>query len=463
MTDSGRYVIHTYMIKSIVEIPLEEGYLVEFKDFSGGLSNKELSVTMCAFANTDGGDIYIGVTDARQIKGLRITPLLLDNIQNTAREGCVPAVHIQLHQIKVDQTHSVIKISIEKSGHLHSTASGKTYLRIGTQDKKVMGDELLRLAETKSRISFEETLLDAGTDVLDVEALNQYYTVRQRVSSIRRGLSHEELLIKIGLAEKVANTVKIKVGAFILFGKENEAVLLQRDFTFVKYDNENEMFTYREDLSLPATKMLDRIMELIRPYNKSVEGTKGLVRQEKFTYPEEAIREALLNAFAHRDYRISGLKNECRLYPNHMEIISAGGLPGMITLENIDKRHFSRNPKVMHALLILGLTEELGQGITLMKEALNRNGNPPPEFVADEERFKVIFHKVAEYISDNEAKLMLEKYFAKGDFINRSQLESLTGFGKTKTKYFIKELLKENYLEKVGNGPSTKYKKNALA
>lgn len=447
------------MAKNPADIPSEEGYLVEFKDFSGGVSNKELSVTMCAFANTDGGDIYIGVTDTRQIKGLKITSFLLDNIQNTAREGCVPAVHIGLHQIKIDQAHSVIKISVEKSGHLHSTASGKTYIRIGTQDKKVMGDELLRLAETKSRVSFEETLLDVGTDVLDVEAINQYYTIRQKVSSIRRGLSHEELLMKIGLAEKRGNAVRIKAGAFILFGRENEAALLQRDFAFVKYDKENEMYTYRDDLSLPATKMLDRLMELVRPYNKSVEGTKGLVRQEKFTYPEESIREALLNAFAHRDYRIAGLKNECRIYSDRMEIISAGGLPGMITLENIDKRHYSRNPKIMHALLILGLTEELGQGITLMKEALNRNGNPPPEFVANEEQFKVIFHRAKKYMSGSDAKLILEKYFAKGDLINRSQIESLTGFGKTRTKYFIKELLKEDYLEKIGNGPSTKYKK----
>lgn len=447
------------MTKDFTKIPLEEGYLVEFKDFSGGLSNKELSVTMCAFANTDGGDIYIGVTDTRQIKGLKITPVLLDNIQNAAREGCVPAVHIGLHQIMIDQKRSVIKISVEKSGHLYSTASGKTYIRVGTQDKKVMGDELLRLAETKSQVSYEEKLLDVGTEVLDIEAINQYYLARQKVSSIKKGLSHEELLLRIGLAEKRNNVVKIKAGAFILFGKENETALLQRDFTFVKYDKENEMYTYRDDLSLSATKMLDRLMELVRPYNKSVEGTKGLVRQEKFIYPEESIREALLNAFAHRDYRISGLKNECRIYSNRMEIISAGGLPGMITLKNIDKRHYSRNPKIMHALLILGLTEELGQGITLMKAALNGNGNPPPEFIANEEQFKVIFHKAKEYISDSKAKLTLEGYFTRSDLINRNQIESLTGFGKTKTKYFIKELLKEGYLEKIGNGPSTKYKK----
>ena len=137
-------------------IPKEEGYLVEFKDFSGGLSVKELAITLCAFANTDGGDIYIGVADNGHIKGLKITPLLLDRIQNTAREECSPPIAIHLSQIEIDKSTVVIKISVEKSGHLHSISSGKTYIRVGTQDKKVLGDELLRLAETKSKVSFED-------------------------------------------------------------------------------------------------------------------------------------------------------------------------------------------------------------------------------------------------------------------------------------------------------------------
>lgn len=78
---------------------------------------------------------------------------------------------------------------------------------------------------------------------------------------------------------------------------------------------------------------------------------------------------------------------------------------------------------------------------------------------AREEQFKVIFHKAKEYISDSKATLTLEGYFTRSDLINRNQIESLTGFGKTKTKYFIKKLLEEGYLEKIGNGPSTKYKK----
>ncbi|MBU4484525.1 ATP-binding protein [bacterium] len=161
------------------KIPKEEGYLVEFKGFLGGLSPKELAITMCSFANTDGGDIFIGVTDTRQIMGVKLAPNILDGIQNAAREGCVPPVSISLNQIKINTSRIVIRVSVEKSRHLHSTAAGRTYVRVGTQDKKTLGDELLRLAETKSQTSYEEHLLDFGIEVIDVEALNQYYEARK--------------------------------------------------------------------------------------------------------------------------------------------------------------------------------------------------------------------------------------------------------------------------------------------
>lgn len=440
-------------------IPKEEGYLVEFKDFSGGISVKELAKTLSSFANTDGGEIYLGVTDQRQIKGMKITAVLLDHIQNGAREGCTPPVPIKLEQISTGQNRSVIKIVIEKSGHLHSTAAGQTYIRVGTQDKRVLGEELLRLAETKSQVSYEETPLDAGLEIIDLDALNQYYEARKSVSSIGRSLGPENLLLKMGLGTFHGEKFYVKAGAFILFGKEGEEILLQRDFTFVKYDREEGMYSYREDISLPAVKLLDRLMELIRPVNRRTEGLKGLTRQEKVFFPEEAIREVLLNAFAHRDYRISGLKNECRLYPNRLEVISAGSLPGIITLENIGSRHYSRNPKIMHALLILGLTEELGQGITLMKNSLKKNGNPSPEFTASSDQFKVLFYKPRGMAGDFDVKKTLDDFFAKENTLSRKQIEALTGLGTTSAKYLIQDLLKKGYLKSVGRGPSTRYQK----
>lgn len=441
------------------EIPQEEGYLSEFKDYSGGVSVADLSRTLCAFANTEGGVVYLGVTDKRDIKGLKITSLLLDHVQNAAREGCQPPVSIKLSRIPVHSNREVLIISVEKSSHLHSVASGQTYIRVGTQDKRVLGDELLRLAETKTQVSFEENLLQGGIEAVDLGVLNQYYEARKKVSSVGPKLNPEDLLLKIGLAHRDHAIFRIKAGAFILFGKEGESLFLQRDFTFVRYEREGGMYSYREDLSLPLTRLIDRLLELLRPHIRETIGVSGVHRQERFFYPEEAIREALLNAIAHRDYRLSGLKNECRLYPDRLEIISAGSLPGIITLENIDKRHYSRNPKIMHALVILGFVEELGQGISLMKSALKKNDNPPPEFSTSPDQFKVVFRKPRQVRSENDIRQILDNHFVSNPFISRRQIEALTGLGSTSIKYLIRKLLDEEYLTLVGQGPATRYKK----
>jgi|SRR3989338_8414109 len=446
-------------MKNVIEtIPLEEGYLAEFKEFKGAISVKELAKTLCAFANTDGGTVYIGVADNRQIRGVHITPLLLDNIQNTAREVCIPPIPIVLCEVIADNKKA-LKITVEKSGHLHSVSSGQTYVRVGTQDKRIIGEELLRLAETKSQVSFEENLLDTGLEVIDRTVINEYYTARKKVSAVMGKMDEEELLQKMGLAKNEAGKFKIKTGAFILFGKEHDQTLLQRDFTFVKYDVEGKMYSYREDISAPAVKTIERLMELIKPYNKITSGIQWVKRKENYTYPEDAIREAIVNALAHRDYRIAGLKNECRIYPDRLEVISAGSLPNIITLENIDKRHYSRNPKIMNALLILGLTEELGQGINMMKRLLKTNGNPPPEFLANPDQFKVIFYRPKALVPKNDARKMLDDFFSSNKFLSRRQVEGICGMGSTSAKYLIEELIKEGYLLKFGNGPATRYEK----
>ena len=165
--------------------------------------------------------------------------------------------------------------------------------------------------------------------------------------------------------------VRLRVGAFVLFGKESAQDLLQRDFTFVSYDNSEGMYSFREDLSLPVTRLFDRLMELLRPHLRKVRGVSALKRRESSSYPEDAIREALLTAFGHRDYRLAGLRNACRLYPDRLEVISAGGLPPLVTLKRWGSSLFTES-KLMHALTILGYVEGTGPRHQVMRDSLKQ-------------------------------------------------------------------------------------------
>jgi ATP-dependent DNA helicase RecG len=121
---------------------------------------------------------------------------------------------------------------------------------------------------------------------------------------------------------------------------------------------------------------------------------RGLKREEQWIYPPTAIREALVNAVAHRDYYIRGRAIEVRMFTDRLEIYSPGGLPGFITLDNIVDEHFSRNPRIVNGLYQWGYIEELGLGVDLMIEEMVNAGHPVPEFRANEHSFTVTFKNV---------------------------------------------------------------------
>jgi ATP-dependent DNA helicase RecG len=116
----------------------------------------------------------------------------------------------------------------------------------------------------------------------------------------------------------------------------------------------------------------------------------GLERQDVLEYPEYAVREALVNAVCHRDYRTRGRRIEIRKFSDRMEIVSPGGLAGYITLDNIIEEHFSRNPRLVQGLFQWGYIEELGLGIDRMIEDMTAYGHPPPKFTATTHSFSVV-------------------------------------------------------------------------
>jgi ATP-dependent DNA helicase RecG len=98
----------------------------------------------------------------------------------------------------------------------------------------------------------------------------------------------------------------------------------------------------------------------------------------------------------HRDYRLRGRRIEIRLFSDRMEVISPGGLPGFITVDNIVEEHFSRNPRIVAGLFQWGYIEELGLGVDRMIEEMTQAGHPPPQFKAQPHSFTVILSNVRE-------------------------------------------------------------------
>ena len=203
----------------------------------------------------------------------------------------------------------------------------------------------------------------------------------------------DELLIEIGALTPAGIPTTLGV---LLFAENPQALLPQSGLVFVKFvgtdprsEDGNVGYGRREEVGGPLARVVESAWQIINEEMAVGAVVKSLERKEITEYPSFAVREALVNAICHRDYRLRGRRIEVRMYSDRMEIISPGGLPGFITVDNIVEEHFSRNPRVVNGLFQWGYIEELGLGIDRMIEAMVQDGHPPPKFKAQPYAFTV--------------------------------------------------------------------------
>jgi len=192
---------------------------------------------------------------------------------------------------------------------------------------------------------------------------------------------------------------------------------------------------------------------------------KGLEREEQTEYPPPAVREALVNAVAHRDYRLRGRRIEVRMFADRMEIISPGGLPGYITLDNIVSEHFSRNPRIVAGLFQWGYIEELGLGVDLMIDEMVSAGHQPPRFRAEPYLFGVTFFnkrdrppiaRWQQVMNERQAKAL--EYVQRHERITSREYRTLCPDVSAETlRLDLKHLVDEGVLLKIGDKKGTYY------
>ena len=182
----------------------------------------------------------------------------------------------------------------------------------------------------------------------------------------------------------------------LLFGRNPQQFLLQSGLVFVKFigvepRGEGGLPGYgrREEIGGPLARVIESAWEVVWEEMHVGAVVKGLEREEVTEYPPFAVREALVNAVCHRDYRLKGRRIEMRMFADRLEVISPGGLPGFITVDNIVEEHFSRHPRIVAGLSQGGYIEELGLGIDRMIEEMTQAGRPAPHFKATPYSFTV--------------------------------------------------------------------------
>jgi ATP-dependent DNA helicase RecG len=372
------------------------GQLVEYLP---DLDVDALAETLVAFANSDGGTLVVGVDEHGKPTG-QVYPEDVESALRRAEVMCRPPINTGWEQIDLAGA-SVVAVSVARSTELHSVSDGRVVIRMGAENRPLAGDAIRQLAATKSSGEFEaESVPGARRSDLDDEVLAEYIAKREERQRKRITSAPDELLHEIGALDAQGNPT---VSGLLLFGKNPQQFLPQTSLVFVKFigtepRGEGGLPGYgrREEITGPLARVIESAWDVIWEEMHVGAVVKGLEREERTEYPPFAVRECLVNAVCHRDYRLKGRRIEIRMFADRMEVISPGGLPGFITVDNLVEEHFSRNPRLVSGLFQWGYIEELGLGIDRMIEEMTQAGHHPPQFKALPYSFTVTLSNIKE-------------------------------------------------------------------
>jgi ATP-dependent DNA helicase RecG len=362
----------------------EEDHFFDFK--SKDIQPSKLQETFVAFANADGGDIYIGVED-KKCKTNRLQPFAEKEEANAILavllEQTTPSVENVSIEFLAVVGGSILHISVPKSPKVHYTASGDCFVRLNAAKVKIKGDRVTSLAYSKGSALYERVAVAS----VEIDEIAESSTLSEYMKRIETSIEAKRFLKKQRLTTEQNGDARPTVGCVLLFDEEPQATVETRCAIKVYRLRTTDTEYKREHLAeMPATINGPLESQIITALAKVAELVSGASYYEgenlvTLKYPVDAIKELLVNAVIHRDYSLND-DIHVRLFDNRIEITSPGKLPGYMTLDNLYEERFSRNPNIVRMLHNLPdpLNHDIGEGLDTVRNEMTKAGLVAPTF-----------------------------------------------------------------------------------
>jgi ATP-dependent DNA helicase RecG len=307
-----------------------EGFKLEFKE---NFDLKNLTREIVAFANSEGGRIFIGVNDKGEVKGISITNKIKSEILDLAR-NCDPPVTISL-----DEYNNVLIINVEEGIKKPYRCSAGFFIRQGSNSQKLSTDEIRDFFSKEGKIFFDETIhnqfsFDNGFD----KSLFDAFLKKARLSKV---IPDENILQNIGI---LTETKKFKNAGVLFFCKDITPFLPHAIITCVLYKGTDKVYILdRKDFTEDILTNYENTINFIsRNIRLSYKIDSAGPRKEILEIPAEALREAIVNAIAHRDYNEKGANIQIDIFDDRLEISNPGGLVAALKKEDFGKRSITK-------------------------------------------------------------------------------------------------------------------------
>jgi len=423
---------------------LYESETVELKE----IYTPDLKKEIVAFANTNGGTIYIGMQGNGEIVGLDNTDFVMQQISNSLRDGIRPDVSMFTNiELLQEDNKYFVKLTVSQGTKKPYYLSDKglkpigVYVRSGTTSAPASEDAIRMMIKMTDGDSFESNR--SLIQELTFNSLNKEME--------RRNLEFSEVQMK-NLGILWSDDIYTNMGLLV-------SDQCKHSIKFAIFQGSDKLvFKDRKELTGSLFAQLTDAYKTVDFYNGTRATFHDLLRTDERDYPEDAVREALLNAIVHRDYSFSG-STIINLYSDRLEIISLGGLVSGLSLEAaMLGASQPRNEKLASLFYRMKLIEAYGTGISKIISCYK--GLPvQPKFENVEGAFRVVLPNThAQELSvEDEKYLPILRLFEKQKEITRSDVEEALGVGTTYAINMLKEMLEKELIKKVGNGRLTRY------
>ena len=376
----------------------------------------DLAKKMSALLNLEGGVILLGVEDDGRISGLtRNREAAEEWVTNITRQNLQPAIIPVWTCMTMEsgQEVGIIELDADSPGKPYKARRGKawvTFIRVGSTSREATREEEGRLYQAARLVRYEiKAVPDTGLESLDMDRIENYYRnvlkrsvpARADLENWQRLLLNSDLLVVQGDDKAGAS-----VSGLLLFGEDPNRRLPQAGVTAVAFPGRAKEYNTvdEERIRGPLTSrvsrrgaavekgVIDRTVDFVKRNMGSVAWLDGGRRHRKRAFPLDAVREAIVNAVAHRDYAREGTDIEVSLYEDRLEVISPGRLPNGVTVEKMKEGvvRVARNGLLKESLRDYGYIEHYGMGVRKrIIESMRRHNDTEPDLIEEDDRFIV--------------------------------------------------------------------------
>jgi len=445
---------------------LTESEVVEFKP---SLSQTDRIVeAVAAMANASGGKIIIGVSNSGRVIGVDIGKDTIEKLTNKITQNTDPSI---FPKIIVDQKdgRNIIVIEVPESQDHLVLAFGRPYKRVGKSTVKMSKTEYERaiLEKHKDAVRFDIQInTKAQFDDIDNDKAVAFIKKArtERGLDIEPALPIKEILTRLILTREN----KLTNSALLLFGKSPQDYFMQAEVKCVRFKGTGVSGTMI-DMKNIGGNLIDQLAETEKFIFDHISLTSWIEdgkieRQEKWEYPPKAIREALANALAHRDYRSSS-KAQVRIFDDRMEFWNPGRLPEGWTVETLKEKHESKpfNPLIAKTFFWIKYIEEVGTGTNKIIEWCKDWGIAEPDFECAGSSVVVTLRKsklTEEYLKTigiNERQRIIISYLREHKKITRKQTVELLKTSKDTAFRELADLVQKGIIKRSGKGKKVFY------